>query len=52
MTLTTRPTKEEVREFMSAPARKENPPPAPADVRRQLGWWLRPSNGPAPEVNE
>lgn len=52
MTHTTRPSKEKVREFMAAPARRESPPPAPADVRRQLGWWLLPSNGPAPEVTE
>lgn len=50
MTQTTRPTKEEVREFMSAPARKESPPPRAEEIRRQLGWRLVPSNGPAPEV--
>jgi hypothetical protein len=50
MTQTTHPTKEQVREYMAAPARKESPPPANEEIRRQLGWRLVPSNGPAPEV--
>ncbi len=50
MTQTVNPSKEQVREFMSAPARKESPPPAAEEIRRQLGWRLVPHNGPAPEV--
>lgn len=50
MTQTTHPTKEEVREFMNAPARRESPPPPAEEIRRQLGWRLEPGNGSAPEV--
>ena len=50
MTLTTRPAKELVRAYMSAPARKESPPPSPDQIKRELGWGLIPENGRAPEV--
>jgi hypothetical protein len=27
-------------------------PPTPEEIRRQLGWYLVPNNGPVPEVPE
>jgi len=52
MKQTTHPTKEEVRGAMTAPARKESPPPTAEAIRRQFGWRLVPQNGPAPEVTD
>lgn len=46
----THPDKELVRAYMSAPERKESPPPSPGQIKRQLGWGLIPENGRAPEV--
>lgn len=40
MTPVSHPTPKQVREWMTAPARKEGPPPAPEEIRRQLGWGL------------
>jgi hypothetical protein len=39
----TQPTKEEVRAYMARRERARRPPPAPEDIRRQLGWKLAPS---------
>jgi hypothetical protein len=38
----THPTKEQVRAYMAARGHAHRPPPAPADIRRQLGWTLAP----------
>lgn len=38
----TQPTKEEVRAYMAHRERARRPPPAPEDIRRQLGWKLAP----------
>jgi hypothetical protein len=36
----TQPTKEQVRAYMATRGRARRPPPAPEDIRRQLGWKL------------
>lgn len=38
----TQPTKEQVRAYMAAREHARRPPPAPQDIRRQLGWSLAP----------
>jgi hypothetical protein len=38
----TQPTKEQVRAYMARRERAHRPPPAPEDIRRQLGWRLAP----------
>jgi hypothetical protein len=38
----TQPTKEQVRAYMARRERAHRPPPAPEDIRRQLGWKLAP----------
>jgi hypothetical protein len=40
MATTTRPDKEQVRAWMAERQQQSAPPPAPEDIRRQLGWWL------------
>jgi hypothetical protein len=40
----TQPTKEEVRAYMARRERARRPPPAPEDIRRQLGWRLAPAD--------
>ncbi|MES2126667.1 MAG: hypothetical protein V4463_05290 [Pseudomonadota bacterium] len=40
MANTTHPTKEAVRKFMKSRAAAHTPPPAPIDIRTQLGWKL------------
>ena len=42
----THPTKEQVRAYMAERELARRPPPAPEEIRRQLGWRLDP---PAPE---
>jgi len=38
-----KPTPQQVRDWMRAPERKRAPPPDPKDIRRELGWeMLRP----------
>ncbi|MFL6672628.1 MAG: hypothetical protein ACJ8LG_04955 [Massilia sp.] len=37
------PTKEQVRAYMASRGRAHRPPPAPEDIRRQLGWGLAPA---------
>ena len=36
----TQPTKEQVRAYMAARESARRPPPAPEEIRRQLGWRL------------
>jgi hypothetical protein len=38
----TQPTKEQIRADMAAREHARRPPPAPEDIRRQLGWTLAP----------
>jgi hypothetical protein len=42
------PSKEQVREWMQQRQQQRTVPPAPAEVRRQLGWGL---NVPAKNTN-
>ena len=42
MTMVTHPPKQLVRDFMRERAKERTPPPAPQDIRRQLGWQLIP----------
>ena len=37
----TQPTKEQVRAYMTARESARRPPPAPEEIRRQLGWRLQ-----------
>ena len=37
----TNPTKEQVRAYMAARETARRPPPAPEEIRRQLGWRLQ-----------
>lgn len=41
---TTHPSKEQVRIWAKQRSLSRLPPPAPADIRRQLGWELLPNN--------
>lgn len=40
----THPTKEQVRAYMLRREAERRPPPAPAEIRRQLGWRLYPAD--------
>jgi hypothetical protein len=40
----THPTKEQVRAYMARRESAHRPPPPPAEIRRELGWALTPSN--------
>ena len=40
----THPTKEQVRAYMTRRESAHRPPPPPAEIRRQLGWRLKPAN--------
>jgi hypothetical protein len=42
MTMVTHPPKQLVRDFMRERAKERAPPPAPQDIRHQLGWQLIP----------
>jgi hypothetical protein len=42
------PNKEQIREWMQQRQQAKTPPPAPAEVRRALGWGL---NVPAKNTN-
>lgn len=44
----THPTKEQVRAYMARRELAHRPPPAPAEIRRQLGWSLAPAPGEQP----
>ena len=35
------PSKQKVRAYMERRARQVRPPPAPEEIRRQLGWGLQ-----------
>ena len=48
----TRPDKELVRAYMAKRTQTESPPPSPDQIKRELGWWLEPANGPEPEVED
>jgi hypothetical protein len=39
----THPTKEQVRAYMARRGSAHRPPPPPAEIRRELGWALKPS---------
>jgi hypothetical protein len=39
------PSKEQVRAYMAERELARRPPPAPAEIRRRLGWQLAPSDG-------
>jgi hypothetical protein len=43
MTQTTHPSKEAVRQYMQQRQAEHKPPPPPDEIRRQLGWELKPS---------
>jgi hypothetical protein len=50
----THPDKKALREWLAnrtAPE-QEDPPPSLEEIRRQLGWFLRPGSGEEPEVIE
>lgn len=36
----TRPTKEQIREYMTLRQKQHSPPPSIKEIRRQLGWDL------------
>jgi hypothetical protein len=36
----TRPPKQAVRDYLAARRNSRQPPPAPAEIRRQLGWGM------------
>jgi hypothetical protein len=40
MTSVTHPSKQLIRAYMERRLKDRSPPPAPADIRRQLGWNL------------
>ena len=44
MTQTTHPTTQLVRDYMDERTKSDDPPPAPAEIRRQLGWDLLPKS--------
>ncbi|WP_199538402.1 hypothetical protein [Duganella sp. BJB475] len=44
MTTTTHPSKAQTRLWLQQRTLSRLPPPAPADIRRQLGWNLLPNN--------
>ena len=44
MTQTTHPTKQLVRDYLDKRTRSDDLPPAPAEIRGQLGWDLLPAN--------
>ncbi len=37
------PTKHQVRAYLERRSRDSKPPPAPEEIRRQLGWGMSPS---------
>ncbi len=41
---TPQPSKQLVRDYMDERTKSDDPPPAPAEIRRQLGWHLVPTN--------
>jgi hypothetical protein len=43
MELPNKPTKEQIRQYMSERLTQQCSPPSTGDIRRQLGWGLVPS---------
>ena len=43
MELPNKPTKEQIRQYMSERLAQQCSPPSTGDIRRQLGWGLVPS---------
>nr|WP_315214853.1 hypothetical protein [uncultured Duganella sp.] len=43
MELPNKPTKEQIRQYMSERLTQQCSPPSSGDIRRQLGWGLVPS---------
>ncbi|MBY0238472.1 MAG: hypothetical protein K2X55_04075 [Burkholderiaceae bacterium] len=53
MTETTRPTKQQVRDYLERRTHAPLEPPPDADeIRRQLGWWLIPENKRPDQVDK
>jgi hypothetical protein len=48
MPTVTAPSKEAVRLYLQERANAPTPPGTPAEIRRQLGWWLLPHNNLPP----
>jgi hypothetical protein len=46
----THPTKEQVRAYMARRESALRPPPAPAEIRRELGWRMAPPDDQHPLV--
>jgi hypothetical protein len=44
LTITTKPTPAEVRQWMQQRQVERTPPPTPEEIRRQLSWHLEPNN--------
>lgn len=44
MELPQKPTKEQIRQYMSERLAQQCSPPSTGDIRRQLGWGLVPSS--------
>ncbi|MES2150968.1 MAG: hypothetical protein V4508_14405 [Pseudomonadota bacterium] len=44
ITRTTHPSHAAVRAHLERRRTENTPPPAPATIREQLGWWLIPAN--------
>lgn len=42
MDTTRQPSKEMVREWLKAQIGQHRPPPGPDQIRRELGWYLKP----------
>lgn len=40
-----RPTKEQIRAYTAERAKAKTPPPSLEEIRRQLGWYLKPGQG-------
>ncbi len=47
MTILTSPSKRQIRDYLARRISDHTPPPALADIRRQLGWELMPATLPA-----
>jgi len=41
----TRPSHQKVRQYMEERRKSKEPPPSPEEIRRQLGWGLKPDRG-------
>lgn len=50
MAQTTKPTHQQVRQYGQARREAKTPPPAPDEIRRQLGWKMIPSKGGDPST--